>query len=216
MRPRRPKYYSGILPRIILGGSTFGFKSSVLRCPLHASDTKKITGVARRFQLEGQASTWGAAVGTLPSKEIRTCSATDMTFDLIREFNAIGYHSYRLLPGLDALVQYERNAWRGEPARARCRIPVAKCACAPSSCRAICACLGSVQENRAACRYPSSAVLLCEEPRHHSANGGAFWRAPSHFPTIESVVRAGNGAPAAGESGAWQTISASAPWPSMR
>jgi FkbM family methyltransferase len=37
-------------------------------------------------------------------------SATEMNFDLIRDFGAIGYNSYRLLPGLNLLVPFDAKS----------------------------------------------------------------------------------------------------------
>ena len=46
-----------------------------------------------------------ATLAPLVQYELR--SAADMTFDLVRDFAAIAYHSYRLLPGLNALVPFD-------------------------------------------------------------------------------------------------------------
>jgi FkbM family methyltransferase len=50
-----------------------------------------------------------ANLAPLVQYELRT-NATDMNFDLIRNFAAIGYDSYRLLPGLNLLVPFDAGS----------------------------------------------------------------------------------------------------------
>jgi FkbM family methyltransferase len=49
-----------------------------------------------------------ATLAPLVQYELR--SAIDVNFDLIRDFGAIGYNSYRLLPGLNLLVPFDANS----------------------------------------------------------------------------------------------------------
>lgn len=49
-----------------------------------------------------------ASLAPLVQYELR--SAIDVNFDLIRDFGAIGYDSYRLLPGLDLLVPFDTKS----------------------------------------------------------------------------------------------------------
>src|SRR5258707_14449240 len=71
-------------------------------------DLKKNGGEGEEANIVKGGRRFFANLAPLVQYELRN-NATDMNFGLIRDFAAIGYDSYRLLPGLNLLVPFDAD-----------------------------------------------------------------------------------------------------------